>query len=224
MSSLAFLGSADLAANLARLRSLLVPMREQGRVAILPTASAYEGSAQAIEASIAEFNDAGIVAEVCPVLTRADAENATLAAQLSDAPVIYLTDGSAMHVRSTLKDSAVWNALVLALKNGSLLLAAPGSGMALGDPMIDPRGGAFGLGLGLIQSLSLVPGANTWSRDRRQRMLKMVGRDVCLALINNDAALICDASGAWSGVGEVIIVRNGEEHSPSSLNQFLMPT
>ncbi len=225
MSALAFLGSADLTTNLTRLGDRLGQLSERATTAIIvPTASAYEGPAQAIAGAVAQFCAVGITADVCPVLTRVDADNATLARQVESAAIVFLTDGSAMHLRSTLKDSAVWHAMLRAWHGGALLMAAPGSGMALGDPMIDPRGGAFGLGLGLIHNLSVVPGANTWSSDRRQRMLKMAGRDVGLALIDDDAILLCDATGNWSSIGNVTIMCNGEEHPPTSLGDLLTRT
>jgi cyanophycinase len=185
---------------------------------VLPTAAAYEGSAAVIEHAVSSFASLGIVATTCLAMSRTQTMDEAFAAQIREADLVYLTDGSAMHLRSALKDSLVWNALIHAWKNGAAIVAAPGSAMALGDPMLDPRGGAFGLGLGIVSGLAILPAANLWQAERRNRTMKM-GTGNTLALIDDTAALIRLNTGAWStvGDGEVTIVHHGNEIALSEL-------
>jgi cyanophycinase len=77
------------------------------------------------------------------------------------------------------------------------------------DPMVDPRGGAFTLGLGLIDGLALVTEAETWSADRLHRTLKLANTPV--AELPTGAALVRTADG-WEQIGEVIL--HGDLPSP----------
>ena len=74
--------------------------------------------------------DAGLL-----VLSRADAENDGAADIMRRARLIYLAGSSPMHLRSVLKKSAVWDALVAAWKDGAVVVGSSGAAMALTDPM-----------------------------------------------------------------------------------------
>ena len=78
-----------------------------------------------------------------------------------------------MHLRSVLKDSPVWDALVAAWQRGAVLAGSGSGAMVLCDPMVDPRGGAFTLGLGLIAQLAVIPHHDTWSEDKAKRTLRI---------------------------------------------------
>src|SRR4029077_13332500 len=88
------------------------------------------------------------------VLRRPDAEEEANAAAVRDSAFIYLGGGSPLHLRSVLKDSAVWSALEAAWNAGATLAGSSAGAMVLGDPMVDPRGGAYTLGLGLVEQLA----------------------------------------------------------------------
>ena len=62
-----------------------------------------------------------------------------------------------MHVRSVLKHSAVWDALVAAWRDGAVVVGSSGAAMALTDPMVDARGGGLTIGLGLVSGVAVVP-------------------------------------------------------------------
>ena len=54
------------------------------------------------------------------------------------------------------------------------MLAGSGAGaMVLCDPMVDPRGGAFTLGLGLVAQMAGRARADTWSEDKLHRTLQL---------------------------------------------------
>ena len=76
---------------------------------------------------------------------------------VAKARFIYLAGGSPLHLRAVLKKSAVFEGLKEAFAAGAVVAGAGAGAMVLTDPMVDPRGGALTLGLGLVDKLTVVP-------------------------------------------------------------------
>ena len=127
------------------------------QVLVLPTAAAYEHPERAVVAAGEWFAPLGGRVEGLMVLSRADAEDDGAAAVMRNARFVYLVGGSPMHVRSVLKNSTVWNALVEAWQGGAVVVGSSGAAMALTDPMVDARGGGLTIGLGLVTGVAVVP-------------------------------------------------------------------
>jgi cyanophycinase len=117
-----------------------------------------------------------------------------------------------MHLRSVLMHSPLWDAIVAAWQGGAVLAASGAGAMVLCDPAVDPRGGAFTLGLGLIDGLAVVPRADTWSEDKLHRTLQLTPNGVPLVEVDERTALIRDATG-WrsAGVGSVSVWVDGHQ-------------
>jgi cyanophycinase len=184
-------------------------------VTVLPTAAAFENPDAAVRTATAWFARLGARVEVCDVRTRHDAESVDLATQLQAARFVYIAGGSPMHLRSTLKDTAVFAALVAGWQSGNTLAASSAGAMALGDPMLDPRGGAFTIGLGLVRGIAILPHANEWSAERTRRTRKLASANVLLAAIDERTALLRDPNGRWheEGAGSVSLHANGADTS-----------
>ena len=180
-------------------------------VLVLPTAAAYEHPTRAVEAAERWFGELGARVRSLPVLTRRDAVAEANAAPLADAAFVYLAAGSPMHLRSVLKDSPVWDALVAAWERGAVVAGSGSGAMVLCDPMVDPRGGAITLGLGLIEPMAVIPHHNTWSEDKAKRTLRIAPAGLAIAGIDERTALIRAADGAWraSGAGSVAVFVDG---------------
>ncbi len=180
-------------------------------VVVLPTASAYEHPDRALDAARRWFADLGATVRPLPVLTRPDAVDAANAAPLADAAFIYLSGGSPMHLRSVLKDSPVWDALVAAWQRGAVVAGSGSGAMVLCDPMVDPRGGALTLGLGLVEQMAVIPHHDTWSEDKAKRTLRIAPAGLPIVGIDARTALIRDPDGRWrsSGAGEVAVFVDG---------------
>ncbi len=56
-----------------------------------------------------------------------------------------------------LKKSAVFDGIRAAYADGAVVAGAGAGAMVMTDPMVDPRGGALTLGLGLVDNLTVVP-------------------------------------------------------------------
>ena len=65
--------------------------------------------------------------------------------------------------------------------------------------MVDPRGGALTLGLGLLDQLAVIPHHDTWSEDKAKRTLKIAPAGLPVAGIDERTALIRAPDGGWHG-------------------------
>jgi len=180
-------------------------------VAVLPTAAAYEHPERDVASAAAWFESLGGSVRSVPVLTRPDALVAENVDAVASAGFIYLCGESSMHLRSVLKDSPVWEALVAAWQGGAVLAASSGAARVLCDPMVDPRGGAFAVGLALIPGLAVIPHHDHWSREKAHRTIQLAPKGLPIAAVDDRTALIRDADGAWrsEGAGEVAIFVDG---------------
>ncbi|MEQ1785971.1 MAG: Type 1 glutamine amidotransferase-like domain-containing protein [Acidimicrobiales bacterium] len=188
-------------------------------VLVLPTAAAYEHPERAVEAAERWFEELGATVRSLPVLTRPDAVDEANVAPLADASFIYLSGGSPMHLRSVLKDSPVWDALVAAWQRGAVLAGSGSGAMVLCDPMVDPRGGALTLGLGLLGPLAVIPHHDTWSEDKAKRTLRIAPKGLPIAGIDARTALIRGPEDEWrvAGAGTVAVFVDGVDVGLSAL-------
>ncbi len=112
-----------------------------------------------------------------------------------------------------LKSSPVWEALVEAWAGGAVLAGSSAGAMVLGDTMVDPRGGALTLGLGLLPQLAVLPHANTGRRKRRTARSGWRRAALRIAAIDERTALLRAPDGHWckAGEGEVTIWLDGRQ-------------
>jgi cyanophycinase len=176
-------------------------------VLVLPTAAAYEHPERAVATAEAWFAGLGGRVRGLMVLSRPDALDEENAAAVRAARFIYLSGGSPMHLRSVLKDSPVWDAIVAAWDDGAVLAGSSAGAMVLCDPMVDPRGGAFTVGLGLVAQLTPIPHHDHWSEDKAHRTLQLAPEGLTVVGIDERTALVRDPEGRWSeaGAGKVVV-------------------
>jgi len=184
----------------------------KAEVVVLPTAAAYEHPLRAVETAVAWFAGFGAAVRPAMVLSRRDAMDADIAKVIAGARFIYLSGGSPMHLRSVLKDTPVWESLVEAWNAGAVVAGSSAGAMVLGDPMVDPRGGALTLGLGLIPQLAVLPHYDTWSEEKAHRTVQLATGHIRIAAIDERTALIRRPGGVWeaAGAGEVTVYVDGK--------------
>ncbi|MGD9703866.1 MAG: hypothetical protein AB7Q42_25430 [Acidimicrobiia bacterium] len=177
----------------------LLELSDAVEVVVLPTADAFEHPERCVEQAIAWYAGLGVRAVGLDILRRADALDEAHAATLAAARFVYLAGDSPLHLRSVMKDTPVWEALLSVARAGGVVAAAGSAAAALCDPMVDPRGGAFTLGLGLLPGLALVTEAETWSVERLKRTLDLVS-GFAVAMLPTGSALLHSAAG-WEEIG-----------------------
>lgn len=174
-------------------------------VVLLPTAAAFENPARLVEAAEAWFAALGATVAAVPVLTRSAAEDAGLAAVVRSSRFLYLAGGSPLHLRSVLKGTSVWEAICDAWHGGAVVAGAGESASGLCDPMVDPRGGAFTVGLGLVSGLAVLPHAGDRVAEHDRRTLELARGGLVLAAIPDATAVIRSPEGMWRTAGEGIV-------------------
>lgn len=181
-------------------------------VLVVPAGAAFEHPDRLVDDAARWFEGLGAKAVACPVLNRRDAVEHANAAMVRTARFVYLAGGSPMHLRSVLKDTPTWDALVEAWQGGAVVAGSSAGAMVLTDPMVDPRGGAFTVGIGLIAPLAVVPHADTWSEEKLHRTHVLAPKATPVVGVDERTAVVRSADGAWStgGVGRVQVWLGGE--------------
>jgi cyanophycinase len=188
-------------------------------VVVLPTAAAYEHPDHVVERATRWFEAAGATVRPVMAVDRGGAQDEANAAAVRAARFVYLSDGSPMHLRSVLMQSPLWDAIAAAWHGGAVLAASGAGAMVLCDPAVDPRGGAFTLGLGLLPHLAVVARADTWSEDKLHRTLQLTPAGVPLVEVDERTALLRVAGGPWRavGVGGVSVWIDGHQADVTAL-------
>ncbi len=199
--TIALLGGGPFEANDELDRRLLAEVGAT-EVVVMPTADAFENPRDLVTAAEAWGERIGVAVRPLEVYTRGDALDLDVPAAIGDATAVYLVGDSPIHLRSVLTDTELWAAIAAVVGRGGLVAAVAGSAAALCNPMTDPRGGAFTIGLGLIDGLAVATETETWTEERLQRTRDLA--DVPVAEVPTGAALL-RRGGTWEIVGDVVI-------------------
>jgi len=181
-------------------------------VLVLPTAAAYEHPDKSVASARAWFEAMGGVVRGLMVLGRPDAEDEANAAAVRASRFIYLGGGSSMHLRSVLKGSRLWEALLEAWRDGAVVAGSSAGAMVLTDPMVDSRGGALTVGLGMVQNIAVIPHFGHENAEKVHRSIALAAPGLPVVGIPERTALIREPEGAWrqAGEGEVQVFVSGE--------------
>lgn len=190
-----------------------------GDVAVVPAGAAFEHPERLVARAVSWFEGLGGRAVEVPVFTRRDAMDVAHAAVVRAARFVYLAGPSPMHLRSVLKDTPLWDALVDAWQGGAVLAGSSAGAMVLTDPMVDPRGGAFTVGIGVVAPLAVVPHADSWSEEKLHRTQVLAPEATPVVGIDERTGLLRLPDGSWkaSGAGRVRVWLGGEPADLSAL-------
>ena len=185
----------------------LIAASDAKEVVVLPTAAAFEHPEHAVERAEAHFAELDLPVSSLRVLHRAEAEDADMAADLRKARLIYVADGSPLHLRSVLKGSLLFTALLEAYRRGATIAASGAGATVLCDPMVDPRGGAYTVGLGVVRNLAVFPYHGSAADHMRERSIDLLPGGAVLAGIDASTALLREPDGTWrvAGLGAVTL-------------------
>ena len=188
-------------------------------VVVLPTAAAFEQPDIAVEHATEWFGALGATVTGLRVLQRGDALDPAHVEAVRSARFLYLAGGSPLHLRSVLKETPLWEALVEAFAGGAVVAGSSAGAMVLCDPMIDPRGGAFTVGLGLVGNLAVLAHAEADVAAHHKRTFELADAGLVLAAIPERTALVRDPTGTWQsvGAGEVTVWVGGEQRGFDAL-------
>jgi cyanophycinase len=186
-------------------------------VVVLPTAAAFENPDAAVEHARRWFEGLGATVTNVRALQHRDALDPANVDVVRAARFVYLAGGSPLHLRSVLKETPLWQALVDAWNEGAVVAGSSAGAMVLCDPMVDPRGGAFTVGLGLVSNLAVLPHAEADVASSHKRTFELADPGLVLAAIPERAALVREADGSWRAVGDVTVWVDGEQRDLGAL-------
>ena len=144
----ALVGSGEFLPVMAPVDAALLEGRPR-RAVVLPTAAAREGDARVsywLELGRAHFEAMGVEPVLLDVRTRSDADDPATAARVDGAGLVYLSGGDPHHLADTLRDGALWRAIVAAWHQGDgpgrLLGRCDGTHARVPPTILVPTGGA----------------------------------------------------------------------------------
>ena len=158
---LALVGSGEYTVAMLDVERSLIEGRPPRYVQI-PTAAGREGPQRLsywVELGRAQAERLGVEPVPLMVLNRAQADDPDIAAKVDGAGLIYLSGGSPGYLADTLRDTALWRAIVAAWQGGAALAGCSAGAMAMSDTVPDlrhPTGGARP-GLGLLPHVRVLP-------------------------------------------------------------------
>ncbi|HVB51329.1 MAG TPA: hypothetical protein VND89_06295 [Acidimicrobiales bacterium] len=180
----------------------LVALGSGADVVIVPTAAAFTGIAEAAIELSSLFDDLDVQVEALMIADRASCAEPYFARRLSEADLVVLSDGSALHAKSVWRGTPVGEAI----RDARRLVAVGSCASVLGDVMIDPRGGAPTTGLGY--RVGLATGVLA-SEEQLARTRALLGDDVALAVLGPRGAVHFDGT-AWRSSSDDVVVTRGE--------------
>jgi cyanophycinase len=144
---------------------------------------------------IAQAERLGVEPVVVPVADRADAGDPALAAQVAGAGLVYLSGGDPAYLADTLRDSAVWAAIVAAWRGGAALAGCSAGAMALASwvPRLRRPRQEGTTGLGLLPHLRVIPHFDLFAArvpDLFERFLSPYDPAVTVIGVDEDTALV----------------------------------
>jgi cyanophycinase len=182
-----------------------------GRILILPTASAREGD-DVFDAwgskGLAHYASSGTAAQVVPLKTREDASRQDLVALLDDASVVFFSGGNPAYLAEVLTGTPFWNRMLARMDDG-LAYAGCSAGVAC-LPEFAPDSdaeeideGVMRPGLGLVKGAWLMPHwdmLDVYVPGLTSFITSMVPQGTLLVTIDENTAMIGDGR-SWTVTG-----------------------
>lgn len=221
--TLALLGGGEFTEACAPLDRDLLAAAGTDEVLVLPTAAAFEHPQRVVDRAVAHFAGLGVRAVGVMITNRREADDEANHEVFRTAKAVYLADGSPLHLRSVLKDSGLLRVLLGVYQRGGLLAASGAGATLLADPMVDPRGGAYTVGLGVVQGLAVFPYHGSAADHLRDRSIELLPPTATLAGIDEHTALVRDPEGSWRVAGEGVVTLYRRDQEPVEVGAGPVP-
>jgi cyanophycinase len=211
--TLALLGGGEWQPPCRPLDESLLAASGASDVVLLAAAAAFEHPGRVVEHATAWFSALGASVHALPVTNRRDAEADAVVRTARDARFLYIADGSPLHLRSVLKGSALFDAMLRAHANGAAIAASGAGATLLCDPMVDPRGGAYTVGLGVARALAVFPYHGSAADHLLARSIELLPADATLVGLDEYTAIVREGDEEWRvvGPGAATVYRRGGE-------------
>jgi cyanophycinase len=215
--TLALLGGGEWTPASHDLDVRLLELAASDEVLVVPTASAFEHPERVVERAGEWFGTLGAKVRALEVENRRDAQADEHVAKVRAAKFVYVADGSPLHLRSVLKGSALYDALVQAYVGGAVVAASGAGATVLCDPMVDPRGGAYTVGLGIVQGIAVFPYHGSAADHLRERSVELLPPEAVLVGVDEHTALVREGAGDWQVAGGGVVTVYRRDRAPETV-------
>ena len=190
-----------------------------GSVAVVTLAAAYRRP-DLLLAQIGAWADAlSVEHTVVRAVRRSDSLNPEVSEPIADCDGVLVLDGSPAHFVGAVKSTPLLEAIVSAQVRGAEVVWSGAAAAAVCAAMVDDRGGALTVGLGLHEGIVVATGWEGWPRDRRRRLRPMVPESALFMALESGSAvqstaspqvLLCSSSPEdWAALGGTVEARRG---------------
>ncbi len=192
-------------------RRLVAEADGDGRVLILPTASAPEGK-DVFERwgslGLAHFSRLDIPSEVLDLKTREDSDDPRLIGRLEGASAVYFSGGNPAYLAATLAESDFLDAMLKQLERGMAYAGCSAGVACLNEMTFDSdtteMGDVWKPGLDLVPRSLFAPHwdmVDTWIPGARDFIIGSVPDGYTFAGLDEDTAMVGDGT-AWEVLGK----------------------
>jgi cyanophycinase-like exopeptidase len=236
MASFALLGSGEFEPWTEPVdRWLLEHGTGDGRIVVLPTASAPEGD-EVFEGwasmGLRHYEEAGIPAEVIALRTRADAERPELLQRFRGASAAFFSGGNPAYLAATLAGTPAWTCIVGEMRRGMAYAGCSAGVACLGESAPDSSvrdplnadGSLLQPGLDVFPGTFLMPhwdALDGYVPGLQALIRRSVPADRRLVTIDEHTAMLGDGA-AWTveGSGRVGVIHGDDERSFAAGERF----
>jgi cyanophycinase len=179
------------------------------RVVCLPTAAGEEGAASVgrwMRMGEEHFRALGADVTSLPITNRQEADNASFAAQIEQADLVYFSGGKPHYLYETMNGSKAWEAVLKASGRGAVFAGCSAGAMFIGEFLPDFR--SFGLRQNLV--FGVLPKSHIFPHFDRMLAWRGVTIPILQPLIpadeyvlglDEDTALVGKLGGEWTVMG-----------------------
>jgi cyanophycinase-like exopeptidase len=227
MASFALLGSGEFEPWTGPIdRWLLERGSGDGRVIVLPTASAPEGDEVFqgwASMGLRHYAEAGIPVEVIPLRTRADAERTDIVAGVRGASAVFFSGGNPAYLAATLANTPAWRVIREEMDRGMAYAGCSAGVACLGEAAPDSSirdplsadGSLLQPGLGMFPGTFLMPhwdALDGYIPGLQALIRSSVPADRRLVTIDEHTAILGDGI-EWTvvGAGDARVIRGEAE-------------
>jgi len=164
-------------------------------IIIIPTAAAPDNNHQrAGNNGIRWFHHLGAThVESLPLIDKASANDARLAAKISQSRLIYMLGGFTGYLGDTIKDSASWQAMLRTYESGAVIAGSSAGAMVMCQYYFDPGKGHVVEGLDLLPNTCVLPHHNTFGKNWAVRLSNLLPSAILLG-IDEQTGMLDDGS------------------------------
>lgn len=188
-------------------------------VAVVTVAAAFRRPDALMSRIGAWAEELSVRPAVVSALRRSDALDPDVSGPIAECDGVLVLDGSPAHFVSAVKATPLLEAIVAAQGRGADVVWSGAAAAAVCASMVDDRGGALTVGLGLHDGIVVAAGWEGWPRDRRRRLWRMVPDSVLFMALESGAAVSSTAEPEvlasssspqdWTVLGGTVEARQG---------------